>query len=217
MTSPTEARTLHRLLEIRTVEVITGRGRSLTLSSVRCPVRHGSAAVEECADCADSEGVAQDALARGDWVCCRTHAPADPVQGLGPPVRELMGRTAVAVRSGLAASSAAAALRARRQPAAPVVDGEGRPVGFVEEAELLRARPGAKVADTMSRVAISISEDAPASRAAALLATHGAERVTVVSADGAVVGVLTALDVVGWLASPGGPLGGEGAGAPADG
>jgi CBS domain-containing protein len=98
-----------------------------------------------------------------------------------------------------------------------VVDGEGRPVGFVGEAELLRARPGAKVADAMSRVALSLHEDAPASRAAALLAGHGAERLAVVSGDGGVVGVLTALDVLSWLAAPGGPLGVEGGGAPADG
>jgi hypothetical protein len=206
-----------RLLEIRTVEVITGRGRSVTLSSVRCPVRHVSAAVEECADCADSEGIAQDVLARGDWLCCRTPSRAEPVRGSGPPVRDLIRASSVALRSGLGASAAAAALRTHRQAGAPVVDGEGRPVGFVGEAELLRARPGAKVSDAMSRVALSILEDAPASRAAALLAEHGVERVAVVSSDGGVVGVLSALDVVAWLATPGGPLGAEGAGIPADG
>src|SRR6266571_998045 len=165
MTVPHEDHTPARLLEIRTVEIIAGKGRSVTLSSVRCPVRHGSAAVEECADCSESEGVAKDVLARGEWLCCRTRSSAEPVRGVGPPVRELMGRTSIAFRSALAASSAASALHARRQP-------------------------GAKVADAMSRVALSIQEDAPASRAAALLAEHGAERVAVVSGDGAVVGVL---------------------------
>ena len=53
------------------MEVITGRGRSVTFSSVRCPVRGRSAAVEECAHCDDSEGLAQDALAHGEWLCCR--------------------------------------------------------------------------------------------------------------------------------------------------
>jgi CBS domain-containing protein len=217
MTTPHEEHAAASLLEIRTVEVITGRGRSVTLSSVRCPVRHRSAAVEECADCSESDGIAQDVLARGEWLCCRTRTHAEPVRGLGPPVRELMSRTSVALRSSLSASSAAAALYARHQPGAPVVDGEGRPVGFVGEADLLRARPGAKVADTMSRVALSLPEDAPASRAASLLAEHGLERVAVVSGDGAVVGVLSAFDVVAWLAAPGGPLGIEGAGVPSDG
>jgi hypothetical protein len=205
------------LLEIRTVEVITGRGRSITLSSVRCPVRGRSAAVEECADCTESDGVAQDVLARGEWLCCRTEVREEPVGGVGPPVRELMRPASVALRSDLSTSAAAAALRARHQVVAPVVEGEGRPIGFVGEAELLRARSGAKVADAMTHFSLSVTEAAPASRAAALLAAHAVDRVAVVSADGVVVGVLTALDVVTWLASPGGPLGVEGAGAPSDG
>jgi CBS domain-containing protein len=87
-----------------------------------------------------------------------------------------------------------------------VVDGEGRPVGWVEEAELLRARPGAKVADAMGRSALAVSEGAPLSRAAAQLVAYRLERLPVVSSDGMVVGVLSALDVVGWLAAPEGTL-----------
>lgn len=212
MTQRPEREPSARLLELRSVEVITGRNRSITYSSVRCPVRGRSAAVEECADCAEGDGVAQDVLARGEWVCCR--APiATEGQGEGPPVRAVMRRTAVALRPGLGGATAAAALRARAQRGAPVVDGEGRPVGFVDEAGLLRARAGAKVSDAMERVAVSVGETAPLSRAAALLVAHGLERIAVVSADGVVVGVLSALDVVGWLAAAGGPLGGDGAGA----
>jgi CBS domain-containing protein len=91
-----------------------------------------------------------------------------------------------------------------------VVDGEGRPVGIVGEAELLRARAGAKVADAMTRVALSVAETAPLARAAALMSSHAIERIAVVSADGIVVGVLSALDVIGWIASPAGPLAGAG-------
>jgi CBS domain-containing protein len=192
-----------RLLEVRTVEVISGRGRTVTLSSVRCPVRDRTAAVEECAHCGQSEGVAVDALARGEWLCCRC-AAAPAVAG--PIVRTVMRRTAVALRPSLARSTAADALRARGLGSAPVVDGEGRPVGFVTEADLLRAAPSAKVADAMTRVALAVPEGAPLASAAALLARHGLERVAVVSGDGVVVGVLSALDVVAWLAVPGGLL-----------
>jgi CBS domain-containing protein len=192
-------------LEIRTVEVVTGRGRSIALSSVRCPVRARTAPVEECAHCGQSAGIAQDVLSRGEWLSCQAR-PHDGRAGEGPPVRAVMRRTAVAVRPGLAAATAAAALRARGEPGAPVVDGEGRPVGWVEEAELLRARPGAKVADAMGRSALAVSEGAPLSRAAAQLVAYRLERLPVVSSDGMVVGVLSALDVVGWLAAPEGTL-----------
>jgi CBS domain-containing protein len=199
-----------RLLEVRTVEVISGRGRSVTLSNVRCPVRGRTAALEECAHCGRSDGVARDALARGEWLSCRSPHEGGVGQD-GPTVREVMRPAALALRPGVARSVAADALRARGQASAPVVDGEGRPVGVVGEAELLRARAGSKVADAMARVAVSVQETAPLPRAAALMAAQRIDRVAVVSGDGVVVGVLTALDVIAWLASERGPLAGGGA------
>jgi CBS domain-containing protein len=194
-------------LEIRTVEIVTGRGRSITLSSVRCPIRGGAAAaVDDCGPCGRGEAVAAHDLARG-WFRCA--GEADPAAG-GPRVRDAMPAAAVALRPALARGVAADALRARGQPAAVVVDGEGRPVGIVSEADLLRARPGARVADAMERVAVAVSEAGPLSRAAALMVARGAERIAVVAADGAVVGVLSALDVVAWLAGRDGPLAGDG-------
>jgi CBS domain-containing protein len=71
----------------------------------------------------------------------------------------------------------------------------------VTEAELLRAPAGARVSDAMARSTLSVAEAAPLLRAAALLVAHGLERVPVVSGDGVVVGVLSALDVLGWLAA----------------
>lgn len=198
-----------RLLEIRTVEVISGKGRTVTLSSVRCPVRSRSAAVEECADCGRSAGVAQDALARGQYLACRTAAPARR-PGAGPAetalVAEVMRRTSVALRPAVTRGVAADALRSRGLAAAPVVDGEGRPIGVVGEVDLLRAKAGAKVADAMAKVALSVPEVAPLARAAAIMAEHRAERLPVVADDGAVVGMITAMDVVAWLAGAGGPL-----------
>jgi CBS domain-containing protein len=192
-----------RLLEVRTVEVVTGRGRSIVLSNVRCPVRHRTAAVEECAHCGRSAGVSDDALSRGEWLSCRApHAVEQP--GEGPPVRHLMRQASVALRPEVARSVAADALRARGQPWAPVVDGEGRPVGFVAEAALLRARTGTRVADAMVREAPSVPESAPAGRAAALMASQGVDRVAVVSGDGVVVGVLAALDLMAWVAATSG-------------
>lgn len=198
-----------RLLEVRTVEVVAGRGRSVTLSSVRCPIRGRSAAVEECAHCGEGSGIAQDPLGRGACLCCgapprlEPHAPAESAR-----VSEVMRRSSVALRPGVGRSVAADALRSRGVESAPVVDGEGRPIGLVAEADLLRARRGSKVADAMTRVALSVPEHAPVSRAAALMVGQRTERLAVVSHDGVVVGVLSAMDVVAWLAA-GGPLAAE--------
>lgn len=195
-----------RLLEVRTVDVIAGRGRSVTLSSVRCPLRSRSAAVEECAECGRSEGIAQDPLGQG---CLSCSAPSDAradAGGEGTRVSQVMRSSAVALRPGVTRGVAADALRSRGAPAAPVVDGEGRPIGLVAESDLLRSRSGAKVADAMVKLVLSVPEAAPLARAAALMAAHRAERLPVVSEDGVVVGVLTAMDVVCWLSGAGGPL-----------
>jgi CBS domain-containing protein len=190
-----------RLLEVRMVDVITGRGRSVTLSSVRCPVRGRATAVDECAHCGDSEGIAQDSLARGEYLSCCSKVPPETSDGsAGARVAEVMRPTAVALRPGVARSVAADALRARSTPVASVVDGEGRPIGLVSEADLLRAKTGARVSDAMAKVALSVPETAPLRRAAALMAEHRSERLAVVSDDGVVVGMLTAMDVVAWLA-----------------
>lgn len=194
-----------RLLEVRTVDVIAGRGRSVTLSSVRCPLRSRSAAVEECADCGEGEGIAQDTLGRGR-LSCRAPPRERSRGGEGACVAEVMRPSAVALRPGVGRVIAAEALRKRGTPAAPVVDGEGRPIGVVAESDLLRSRSGAKVADAMVKVALSVPEGAPIARAAALMAAHRAEQITVVADDGVVVGVLAAVDVLAWLTGQGGPL-----------
>lgn len=195
------ARTSVRLLEVRTVDVISGRGRSVTLSSVRCPSRGRATAVEECAHCGKGDGIAQDPLARGEYLSCASPVPGRPGETCeGARVAQVMRRSSVAFRPGVTRGVAADALRSRGTAAAPVVDGEGRPIGLVSEADLLRARSGARVLDAMLKVALSVPETAPLDRAASLMAEHRAERLAVVSDDGIVVGMLTAMDVVRWLA-----------------
>ncbi len=191
-----------RLLEVRMVDVISGRGASVTLSSVRCPLRGGSSAVEACAECGGGGAIAQDALSRGEFLACGGGPDDHP--GITPSVQRatvgaVMRRVAVALRTTAGRSVAANALRARGVPAAPVVDGDGRPVGMVSESDLLRARPGATVADAMSRVALAATEGASVASAASLMHANGVDRLAVVAADGVLVGMLTSGDVVAWL------------------
>ncbi len=191
-----------RLLEVRVVEIISGRGTSVTLSSVRCPVRDRSSAVEACAECGRGGAIAQDALARGEFLSCGCEAGGGARAGSGvATVGAIMPRTAVAVRASVARGVAADALRSRGISEAPVVDGDGRPIGLVSESDLLRARPGARVADAMTRVALAVPEGVPVAGAASLMAREGIERLAVVGPDGAVVGVLASRDVVAWVAA----------------
>jgi CBS domain-containing protein len=56
------------------------------------------------------------------------------------------------------------------------------------------------VADVMMCVAFTLCEDTSLSHAAALMAYEGVQRIPVVSFEGKVVGVVSAMDVVRWLA-----------------
>jgi CBS-domain-containing membrane protein len=85
--------------------------------------------------------------------------------------------------------------------AAPVLDEEGELVGFVSWGDLLRrARSGDRVRDVMTPIAITLSESSSLTMAAALMAFEGVQRIPIVSTTGDVVGILSALDVMRWLA-----------------
>lgn len=60
--------------------------------------------------------------------------------------------------------------------------------------------PGATVADVMSRKVISIRENTSLAEASALMAKNHVHRLPVLSAQGKVVGLVSSLDILGWLA-----------------
>ena len=64
----------------------------------------------------------------------------------------------------------------------------------------------ATVADIMMPIVFSVPENATAAKAAALMAFEGVHRVPVVSSGGQVVGVLSSLDILRWLAEHAGWL-----------
>ena len=55
-------------------------------------------------------------------------------------------------------------------------------------------------ADVMTPMVLTIREDAPIAEAARKMAAGGIHRMPVVSTDGEIVGVVAAMDVVGWVA-----------------
>jgi CBS domain-containing protein len=69
-----------------------------------------------------------------------------------------------------------------------------------------QAAPCDTVADAMTRGTLTVPEETPVSKAAALMAVRGIHRVLAVSGDGRVVGVLTAGDVARWVAQLAGHL-----------
>ena len=146
------------------------------------------------------------------------------------PLWRVMNPRVVCVRTDLGTDSLTAMLFALDLRSVPVVDDGGRPVGVVSRSDLLRhwregddepplrvagpygghgeyLGPGFHadvaaelVADVMMCLAFSLPETATLSRAAAIMAYEGVHRIPVVASDGKVVGLISSLDVVRWLA-----------------
>ncbi|HLU67570.1 MAG TPA: CBS domain-containing protein [Kofleriaceae bacterium] len=72
--------------------------------------------------------------------------------------------------------------------------------GLGEEGFHLEPVARATVGEVMMPLAFTLPEHASVSQAAALMAFEGVHRVPVVSEDGAVVGILSSLDILRWLA-----------------
>lgn len=152
--------------------------------------------------------------------------PSDE-KGLHVRVSAVMTCDPVCVTDDLSAEAAAALLLERGQCGVPVIDAQGRLLGMVSLSDLLRAQQtarddggrtvrvddepldpsmhavhafGPSVGEVMTPLAFSVGESTELSRAAALMASEGVQQLPVVSAQGVVKGVLTALDVMAWVA-----------------
>lgn len=114
-----------------------------------------------------------------------------------PPVTFVMTRTVRTETPDLPVDELSRVFLEEAISDAPVVDPDGRRIGMVSKTDLIRARcRGTLVDDIMTAQAIALPEDATVSQAAALMACERIHRVLVVSNEGRIVGVVSALDVL---------------------
>jgi CBS-domain-containing membrane protein len=133
-------------------------------------------------------------------------------------VKDVMSTHVMAVRPGAGYKEMAAMLREQRVSAFPVIDDDGKVIGVVSESDLLVKEAlegtvpgvlrgltqrhvrsqvtGLTAADLMSRPAVTIGPDEPASHAARLMYSKRVKRLPVVSADGTLIGIVTRSDVL---------------------
>lgn len=133
-------------------------------------------------------------------------------------VRDVMTTRVIAVRKDASFKEMAAMLRSSRVSAFPVVDDEGRVIGVVSEADLLvkvavqadgvsmlaalrhwredDKAAGITAGDLMTGPAVTIRPDASVAEAARLMYDHRVKRLPVVTGSGALVGILSRVDVL---------------------
>ena len=191
--------------EKRGVIHCTRRGQTVPISTcVHCPrfVKVTAGTSEEELQC----------LSEPDTVGGCEQAPA-----LALPratVSVIMTRNVICVRPDLTLDAALAMFVESGLKSAPVVDDGGRLIGFVGEAEILldvhaRSGDGERpriVGEAMLPYALTVPESTSITRAAAIMAFEGQQRLAIVSASGAVIGVLSASDILYWLARADGHL-----------
>jgi CBS domain-containing protein len=203
-------------LALRIRRVATGDGEVLTDLSVYCPRRRESVALAECERCEFCSGVHYDDSEHRTFVRCRpprselepatvwTRRPRKvlPTAADLTPISAVMTADVVCVTPDLTLDALLAILLERNFSGAPVVDGEGRPIGVVSKTDLLREGqlPQTTVGDAMMPLVFTLAETAPLSQAAALMVEEGVHRLPVVSAEGRVVGLLSSFDVMRWIA-----------------
>lgn len=210
-------------LEVGTRRTLAGDGHVDRSRSVRCARREQTVGVAVCLGCADCEGLVRGP--DGDAVLCAVPAEAPPPEAIAARVglAQIMTRDVVCVRDDVSAESLAALLIDLGITGAPVVDRDGRPVGVVSRSDLVQlelAEEGREaiddptlergfhveppsrgvVRDFMMPMAFTLPENASVAHAAALMAYENVHRIPVVATDGAVVGIISALDILRWVA-----------------
>jgi CBS domain-containing protein len=111
-------------------------------------------------------------------------------------VGEVMNRELLLVHAGDAVDNALAAILGTGVTAAPVVDDARRPIGIVSWRDLLQPNGGATVGACMTRPVEVVRPDDRIEHAAMTLAAGGFHHAPVVDGDGALVGFVSALDLL---------------------
>jgi CBS domain-containing protein len=126
----------------------------------------------------------------------RTPTIADRV-----PVTAIMTRDIVCARSALSVGALKELLIKNHIGCVPIVDDRGRPKGIVTKLDLVeRTEPALTAADVMMPLAITLNTHATIAHAAAMMAIEDFHHLMVVGIDQCLVGVLSTMDIVRWLA-----------------
>lgn len=206
--------------------VLDADGEATSSNTVFCRRRGGATDIETCAGCSHLVSM-PDAGDRKGEVRCMTerevaHKRDAAELAMRTYVGEIMRRRVACVRSDASWEMLEDLVLDEDDDAVVVVDAHSRPIGTVTESDMLRylrdqpppepspvstlergfhVEPSRKVAhELMTPVVQTLSETAPISFAIGLLAQKGFTHAPVVGADGAVVGILSATEVVGWMA-----------------
>jgi CBS domain-containing protein len=215
----------HGRLEVHVRRVVSGSGEIASEHEVYCPHRDRSLAIGECEKCDDYGGSGLDGATHKPYVECRRltiesarslraarraflERSTDGAHSLGDHIKvtAIMTSDVLCVREDLGLEELRDLLARRHVSGAPVVNAKGEPIGMISTADLLLAPHRGTVEHVMTHLMFTLPDTATVSQAAALMALKNIHRLPIVSDDGKVVGLVSSLDVLRWLAQVDGYL-----------
>jgi CBS domain-containing protein len=145
---------------------------------------------------------------------CEPPAPALPqvatIADVVPACR-IMTRDVICAREDLDVDALMELMVCHRLGCVPIVDERGQPVGMVTKYDLLErlvtahdsepAPPATVASQVMMPIAVTLDEQASVARAAAVMSLAHIHHVLIVAESGCLLGVVSTLDIVRWLAA----------------
>jgi len=132
------------------------------------------------------------------------------------PACRIMSREVVCAREDLEVDALMDLVMRRHIGCLPIVDERGHPVGMITKLDLVEyllaarnpatAPPVTSAGQLMMPLAITLDEHASVAHAAAMMSVEGVHHVPIVSDGGGLIGVVSTMDVVRWLAANDGVL-----------
>jgi len=121
---------------------------------------------------------------------------------------EIMSRNLTCARGDLDADSVAELMIANRIGCVPVVEESGRPIGMITKQDVVEQLVAVVPDDLTPRtaeelmmpLAITLPETATIAHATAMMASEDIHHVAVVDREGRLIGVVSSMDIVRWLA-----------------
>lgn len=116
------------------------------------------------------------------------------------PIKAIMTRDPVTARPDLDLDALQKLFVEHHIGCVPIVDERGKPQGIVTKLDLVE-RPGAlTAAEVMMPLAITLNSQATIAHAAAMMSLEDCHHLLVVGANHQLIGVVSTMDVVRWLA-----------------
>lgn len=200
--SSRDAGTVPAVRTVGAVWRLSASGAMTRRLTVLCDLQERAVDADDCPGCARFIERRAAIGAVPEYVLCGRRAhdpPAMTLPGVQSPVREVMEREVLCAAPDVPVDVLAPFFARGRVAMVPVVDERWRVAGVVEAADLL-TDDGATAGEAMRARSRPLEEGAAVGFAAVRLSSEGASAAPVVAEGGELIGVLTALDLVGWMA-----------------